>query len=377
MTERKYSVPLLLSLIGSILVIINGAWVFADRAPIVFSSFEASSVEDIMDTDIFWGRIAYGIPGLVEGYSSLFWLAFSVATLLCCASIYRNPRKHHSNGLLIMIFSLLSLPIGGGFYIGAILGFIGGAVGLEWPKSFSETFFGKMARAATFNSKFYTLIRNRKGILGLAAFTVTFVSALSGIGNGLYAYNADLIRGNSTSTPEILLQGHVMWQETPVITAISLIGMGVVKWLLLSIAVYWIGVRLTGISISYEEVAAIIAFAYVPEIMQVFMPFMFSNEPTLSYIWPVGLYVISRLWVFSILVVATIRAFDFSRAKALGAAIFAGTLYWIIYHMFIVPGLNVPGIEIGFEMPESSGIILLWVTVTTVIAMFSGVFKKK
>ena len=376
--EKKYSAAFILSLVSFIMILLNGIWILTNDAPIILSSFNASSAEEVMNAKAFWGRISFGIPGLVEGYWTLFWLIFAAATLVCGILVYKDPRKYRTNGLLMMVCSFLSLPIGGGFYIGAILGFISGAASIEWSKSFKETFFGKIIRAATGNSKFYTMIRDNSETIGIAAFTVIFVSVLSGIGNGLYTYNLDLIKKGGDAASAILLQGCVMmWNENPFITATSLIGMGVVKWLILSLTIYWIGARLTAIPVNYEKVVRITAFVYVPEILQVFMPFMFSNEPTLSYNWPLGLYAISRLWVFIILVVAITQTFDFPKGRAFGVAIFGGALYWPIYHMIVIPTLNVPGVEVQLAMPQSSWVILIGITVVAIIAMLLGVFRKK
>lgn len=41
-----------------------------------------------------------------------------------------NPREHVTWGIIIIIFSVLSLVIGGGFVIGMIFGLIGGVLAL-------------------------------------------------------------------------------------------------------------------------------------------------------------------------------------------------------------------------------------------------------
>jgi len=377
MSEKKLGTACLLSIISFITILLNGVWIIINGSPIILSSFKVSSVEEIMNANAFWGRIAFGIPGFAEGYWPYFWLIFAVIILICSILIYKNPRKYRFYGFLAMISSLFSLPIGGGFYVGAILGFIGGASALEWPKSFKETFFGKLIRAVTIDSKFYTMLRDKSETIAIAAFTVIFVSTLNGIGNGLYTYNLNLIKNNNVTATAILLQGNVMWGQEPFVTATSLIGMGVIKWLILSLILYWIGGKITATPLEYDKIARITAFAYVPETIQVFMPLLFSNEPTLSYNWPMSIYVISRIWVFAILVVAIARAFDFPKGKSIGIIIFSGTLYWLLYHMFIIPTLNVPGVEVKFAMPTSSWIILIWVTIAVILALLLGVFKKK
>lgn len=381
MLEKKTSPTLILVLFSSVLTIINGIWVAVNTFPIILSPFPVTSIEEVIEVQVFWGRVAFGIPGLVKDGLAAFWLIFPVAMLLCAVAIYMKPRRHRSYSPLITIFSLLSIPIGGGFYVGAILGFIGGVSGIEWPKSFRETFLGKIIRAVVLDSKFFATIRDDPAILGTAALTIVFVSILQGVGNGLYTYNLDFIERaqegeNVLATASgILLEGQVMWGQTPILTAAQLIGVTIIRWLLLSLAIYWVGVKLMGVSLDYNKIAGAVAFAYVPISFEVFLPVMFSNEHFLgTFMWPLGIYFVCRLWVFVALVVATAQLFDFTKRKALGVAILGGTMYWVIDHLLIIPTLKIPGIQFGFAMPESSESILLMISIATIVALLLGVF---
>ncbi|MFX0202705.1 MAG: DUF6114 domain-containing protein, partial [Candidatus Hodarchaeota archaeon] len=55
-----------------------------------------------------------------------------VIVLLSAVMLYRNPMSKTTWGVLILIFSILSVVGGGGFLVGMILGIIGGALGLAW-----------------------------------------------------------------------------------------------------------------------------------------------------------------------------------------------------------------------------------------------------
>lgn len=381
MSEKKYSSALAFSFIGAILIIINGLWIAVNGKPIIFSSWAATSVDEVMASGTFWGRIAFGIPGLVDRVWTPFWLIFAVAMLLCTFIIYKKREKQRAYGILIAIFSFLSLPIGGGFYIGTILAFMGGVAGTEWPKPFRETFFGRFIRATLLDWKLYTMLRDNPDIIRAAAFTVILVGFLSGVGNGLYAYNVNLInvaleRGKGAGL-RILLDGYLFWHGEVVMITVAVVGITIIKWLLLSATIYGIGAKLTGIPYDYDKVARIVAFAFAPEALLVLLPLMFSNEPTLSFNWPIGLYVVTQLCVFLGVVIALIQAFDFPKGKALGVTILGGTIYWLIYQMFIIPTLNVPGVRIEIVMPESSLAILVLVGIATLFAVLLGAFSKK
>jgi len=377
MKDKQFTTTFILTLIGSILIVINALCIAINGAPLIFSFFQASSVEEVMEAKIFWCRIVFGVPGLVEGYWTAFWLIFTLAMFLYTGLLYKKPRKHKNYAIPITICSLLSLPIGGGFYIGAILSFIGGIAGMEWPKPFKETFFGKMLSATFLRSEFFSVVGENPKAIRTASFVVILASILSGIGTGLYTYNVDLIKMGGDKAFGILLQGHVILHNTVIMTSISFIGIAVVKWLLLSIAIYGIGAKITGVPSSYDKITRMIAFAYVPESLLMFLPVMFSNEPALSFHWPIGLYIVSRIWIFAALVIAITQAFDYPKRKALGVAILGGTIYWVIYHMFVIPTLEIPGVRIAISMPDSSLLVLVLVSVASIIAMLLGVFSKK
>jgi len=379
MSETGNSFTFFTTVISAIMAIINGIFIVnANRAiVIVFSSFQASTVDEVINATSFWGRIVFGVPGIVEGSWSYFWLIFPLLMLVVAYLIYRKPRASRTYGPLIGVLSVLTLPIGGGFYLGAILGFVGGIVGYEWPKKFGETLLGKIFRALIRQPRFYTKISEDPKSLSDTAFAVILIGLVSGLGNGLYAYNADLIRKGGTLAQKILLDGNVYFNEVVLITSISFVGVMLLKWLILSLSVYWIGVKLVGITSSYDTILRTTGFAYAPEILMIFLPAMFSNDPTLTFNWPLGLYIITRAWTFICLLVAIKQTFDFPFGRTLGVAILAGVIYWTIYHIIIVPALNIPGIKITLSMPESSLAILTLMGLATLISAGLGVFSTK
>lgn len=359
-----------------LLITINGAWLAANGKPVVVSSFPANTTEEITGSDVFWGRIVFGLGRSAEPPALVLWVILVIVMFFSVLKIYRHPRSHRQYGLLIAIASLLALPFGGGFYFGTVLGFIAGVAGMEWPKPFKETFFGNLASVARLNASFFSSTVESSSLISRAALTVAFIGFLSGLGSGLYTYNANLI-DQGEMVHQILLEGGVMWHETVFVTSISSIIVTVVKWLILSVCIFWIGAKLRGLQSEYATVARTLAFCYVPVVLEAFMPILFSNEPALSFTWPVGLYIFSRLWFLSALIVATGKLFDLSIRKSLGVALLAGVIYWIVLHTLIIPALDVPGVRIMLSLPESSGTILFAGGAIAILAILLGVFSEK
>lgn len=106
---KKATAGFIVSLIAGILILIN-ALVFIGLA----SLFE---------------ELGLGFAtGIIAGFAAV-GLIFAVLVIVGAVLIYM-PGKEIIGGILVLIFSILSLFIGGGFLIGLILGIIGGALGL-------------------------------------------------------------------------------------------------------------------------------------------------------------------------------------------------------------------------------------------------------
>ena len=77
----------------------------------------------------------YGMMGGDGGWS--YWTAAvgliaGVAVLAGAVMIYARPASASTWGLVVLIFSVLSFFGMGGFFIGAILGIIGGILAMTW-----------------------------------------------------------------------------------------------------------------------------------------------------------------------------------------------------------------------------------------------------
>jgi hypothetical protein len=104
-----------LSLISGIFILLNAILVSLVQ---IFASFYFTGSQS------YW---LFTMPWLL-----LFLAGFgAVCALLVLVGAYLLYKgRNISGGLLVVLFSVLSLPIGGGFVVGFILGIVGGALAL-------------------------------------------------------------------------------------------------------------------------------------------------------------------------------------------------------------------------------------------------------
>lgn len=78
----------------------------------------------------------FGVPlGFMSGLS-LLGLVSGILVIIGALMLNTRPAEHTTWGTIILIFSIISLLGMGGFFIGAILGIIGGALALSWRPAF-------------------------------------------------------------------------------------------------------------------------------------------------------------------------------------------------------------------------------------------------
>ena len=123
-SQKTPSTAFILSLIGGVLILVGG----------VVSS-------------VWFMSGGYGMGGMMGGYGGMMggfgvpfgfmgslWLIGLVAgTLVIIGALMLNarPAEHTAWGVIILVFSIISLLGMGGFFIGAILGITGGALALS------------------------------------------------------------------------------------------------------------------------------------------------------------------------------------------------------------------------------------------------------
>jgi len=66
--------------------------------------------------------LLYGVVGLI----------FAILVLVGAVMLWMKPQSHVAAGVIILLFSLFSIISTGGFFIGLILGIIGGILAIIW-----------------------------------------------------------------------------------------------------------------------------------------------------------------------------------------------------------------------------------------------------
>ncbi len=131
MSERP-TAAFVLSLISGILVLLTGILILV-AAGLISSLGEGHMPGVPYPLELIGSLITViGVVGLI----------FGILILVGATMIYSGePSKVRIGSILVLIFSILSLlTVGGGFFIGFILGLIGGILGLTWkPPAKQET----------------------------------------------------------------------------------------------------------------------------------------------------------------------------------------------------------------------------------------------
>ncbi|MCW4031953.1 MAG: DUF6114 domain-containing protein [Candidatus Bathyarchaeota archaeon] len=119
-SSKKPEAAFALSLIAGIIFLINGALLGAVGsfiAPFIPGASETALVTGILSTLM--------VVGIILG----------IIVIVAALMLYRNPAQKTMWGIIILVLSIVSVFIGGGFGIGLILGIIGGILALRWkPK---------------------------------------------------------------------------------------------------------------------------------------------------------------------------------------------------------------------------------------------------
>ena len=128
--NEKPTLAFVLSLIAGILIIISGA------ISAVVSSFISGFIPGLPEATIESSFAGLSIVSAV--YYVLLAVGnrlFGILVFLGALMIYLKPSQKTAWGVVILVFSIISIVTGGGFIIGLILGIIGGALALAWkPK---------------------------------------------------------------------------------------------------------------------------------------------------------------------------------------------------------------------------------------------------
>ena len=125
---ERLGVPFVLSLIGGLLIFLSSA--------ISIVLFAVGSAP----FGPYWGMMGdfHGMTGTF-GLPYSYMTAFSAVGLICGVIVVigafmfnTRPSERMSWGILVLIFSAVSLISMGGWFIGALLGIAGGALAISW-----------------------------------------------------------------------------------------------------------------------------------------------------------------------------------------------------------------------------------------------------
>ncbi len=129
--EQTYRTPptgaFILSLFGGILILLNG----------LLFLFVGNLLGQVPNIPGYDPTTMPGLPALGQAQTVLYILAavgIIIAAVILYSSfmLYRTKRHHVAFGVIILVFSIASIVMGGGFLAGLILGIIGGILALMW-----------------------------------------------------------------------------------------------------------------------------------------------------------------------------------------------------------------------------------------------------
>lgn len=117
----------ILSLFGGIIILLNG----------LLYLFVNNLLSQLPNLPGYDPTTMPGIPALAAAQTVLYILA-GIGIVIAAVIIYSSFMLHHTMrhhvgwGVVILVFSLVSIVMGGGFIAGLILGVIGGILALVW-----------------------------------------------------------------------------------------------------------------------------------------------------------------------------------------------------------------------------------------------------
>jgi hypothetical protein len=142
-TERP-TAAVVLSLLGGVFILLGGGM------RTMMGSFLGSFGYGMMGGYQGWGgMMRYGYPrygmmgafGYGIGFLGILGLVFGIVVIISSLMLNHKPQEHSKWGVLIVVFSVLSIfgSAMGGFGVGLILGLIGGVLAITWKPTQTKT----------------------------------------------------------------------------------------------------------------------------------------------------------------------------------------------------------------------------------------------
>ncbi|MCP8311305.1 MAG: DUF6114 domain-containing protein [Candidatus Methylarchaceae archaeon HK01M] len=135
-TKEKPMLPFALSLTAGILILIGGTtgWIWMSGGLEHWGHMPFGMMDDWEHS---WEDTMHGIGFTDASFMvfSIIGLSSGILILLGSSMLYARPKEHVAWGIVIVIFSALSLFGMGGFILGAALGLAGGILAIIWRPS--------------------------------------------------------------------------------------------------------------------------------------------------------------------------------------------------------------------------------------------------
>jgi hypothetical protein len=135
---EKPTAAFLLSLVGGIFILLGGG-VMSMFGPFGFGNM-MGGYRGMMGG--YYSGYGYGMMGgFGFGMFGILGLIFGIIVIISAFMLNSKPQEHSTWGILIVMFSVLSIFGGtmGGFGVGLILGLIGGILGITWKPPQAKT----------------------------------------------------------------------------------------------------------------------------------------------------------------------------------------------------------------------------------------------
>jgi hypothetical protein len=135
---EKPTAAFLLSLVGGIFILLGGG-VMSMFGPFGFGNM-MGGYRGMMGG--YYSGYGYGMRGgFGFGMFGILGLIFGIIVIISAFMLNSKPQEHSTWGILIVMFSVLSIFGGtmGGFGVGLILGLIGGILGITWKPPQAKT----------------------------------------------------------------------------------------------------------------------------------------------------------------------------------------------------------------------------------------------
>lgn len=129
-TIEKPTTSFILSLFSGVLILGGATMIGYLGSPSHYNGMMGGYYRDMMGG--YYGMMS-GFGGWFYGFPALGIIS-GLLVLVGAVMMYTQPRQTTTWGIIVLVFSIVSFSGGGGFFVGAILGLVGGILALAWKQ---------------------------------------------------------------------------------------------------------------------------------------------------------------------------------------------------------------------------------------------------